>query len=91
MASIAPLLAEIQACKACAAYLPLGPRPVIQISPSARILIAAQAAQWGPIQYHNSLHDRASYRYFWSILQRAQQTGTDLPEAARVLLNFVEK
>ena len=43
MASIAPLLAEIQACKACAAHLPLGPRPVIQISSSARILIAAQA------------------------------------------------
>lgn len=43
MASIAPLLAEIRACKACAAYLPLGPRPVIQISSSARILIAAQA------------------------------------------------
>lgn len=43
MASIAPLLAEIQACTACAAHLPLGPRPVLQISSSARILIAAQA------------------------------------------------
>lgn len=43
MASIAPLLAEIQACAACAAHLPLGPRPVLQISSSARILIAAQA------------------------------------------------
>ena len=62
-----------------------------EVDQACEILIAAQAAQWGPIQYHNSLHDRASYRYFWSILQRAQQTGTDLPEAARVLLNFVEK
>ncbi len=43
MASIAPLLAEIRACTACAAHLPLGPRPVLQISSSARILIAAQA------------------------------------------------
>ena len=43
MASIASLLAEIQACTACAAHLPLGPRPVLQISSSARILIAAQA------------------------------------------------
>jgi uracil-DNA glycosylase len=42
-ASIEPLLAEVQACRACAAHLPLGPRPVLQIHPAARILIAAQA------------------------------------------------
>jgi len=40
--SIAPLLADIRACTACA-DLPLGPRPVVQASASARILIAAQA------------------------------------------------
>ena len=37
------LLAEIRACQLCAGQLPLGPRPVLQASPSARILIAGQA------------------------------------------------
>jgi uracil-DNA glycosylase len=43
MVSVAPLLAEVRACKQCAAHLPLGPRPVLQLHPRARILIAAQA------------------------------------------------
>ena len=37
------LLAEVRACTLCAAHLPLGPRPVLQLHPSARILIAGQA------------------------------------------------
>lgn len=37
------LLADIQRCRLCAGYLPLGPRPVVQASPTARLLIAAQA------------------------------------------------
>jgi len=37
------LLAKIRGCRACSDSLPLGPRPVLQISPSARILIASQA------------------------------------------------
>ncbi len=37
------LLAEIRACTACAAHLPLGPRPVLHISATARVLIASQA------------------------------------------------
>jgi len=37
------LLAEVRACRACANVLPLGPRPVIQMSGTARILIASQA------------------------------------------------
>ena len=37
------LLAQIRACTACAEHLPLGPRPVVQAHPSARLLIAAQA------------------------------------------------
>ena len=42
-ASIAGLLAEVRGCTICAAHLPLGPRPVLQLHPSARILIASQA------------------------------------------------
>lgn len=37
------LLARIRACRICEAYLPLGPRPVVQASPSARLLIVSQA------------------------------------------------
>ncbi len=37
------LLNEIRDCRICAAALPLGPRPVLQMDPRARILIASQA------------------------------------------------
>ncbi len=43
MASLASLLGEVRACALCADHLPLGPRPVVQVSRSARILIAGQA------------------------------------------------
>lgn len=37
------LVAEVRACRVCARYLPLGPRPIFQIGRKARILIAGQA------------------------------------------------
>lgn len=37
------LLGEIRACRACAAHLPLGPRPVLQAGPGARVMIVGQA------------------------------------------------
>ena len=37
------LLREVRACTACAAHLPLGPRPVVQLGAGARILIVGQA------------------------------------------------
>jgi len=37
------LLAEVRACRLCAEHLPLGPRPVLQLDPRARILVAGQA------------------------------------------------
>lgn len=37
------LLADVRACRACADRLPRGPRPVLQVSPTARILVASQA------------------------------------------------
>ena len=36
-------LKEVRACTLCKAHLPLGPRPVLRASPSARILIIGQA------------------------------------------------
>lgn len=37
------LIGEVKACTICSEYLPLGPRPVFQIHPNAKILIAGQA------------------------------------------------
>ena len=43
MTSSSSLLAEVRACTICKDRLPLGPRPVLQFHPQARILIAGQA------------------------------------------------
>ncbi|WP_151448671.1 uracil-DNA glycosylase family protein [Lacisediminimonas profundi] len=43
MTSFASLLDEVRACTRCADHLPHGPRPVLQLHPQARILIASQA------------------------------------------------
>ena len=37
------LLTDVRACTLCADHLPLGPRPVLQLDPMAKILIAGQA------------------------------------------------
>lgn len=41
--SLETLLAEVRACRLCAAELPLGPRPVLRASATARLLIVGQA------------------------------------------------
>ena len=43
MSTFASVLTKVRACTLCAAHLPLGPRPIVQLHPSARILIAGQA------------------------------------------------
>ena len=53
-----------------------------EVADAAQILLAAQRAQWGPIRYEGELHDRATYRYFWQLLQKARVTGVELPEEA---------
>jgi citrate lyase subunit beta/citryl-CoA lyase len=59
---------------------------VSEVNEAAAILSQAQAVQWGPIQHNGKLHDRASYRYYWTILQRARAGGVPLPEGAAALL-----
>lgn len=54
-----------------------------EVEDAAAILLAAQARDWGPIQHKGELHDRATYRYFWGVLQRAQVTGVVLPPEAQ--------
>ncbi len=43
MKSCTALLAEVRACTLCQAHLPLAPRPILQLHPQARVLIAGQA------------------------------------------------
>lgn len=52
---------------------------VAQIETAAAILLAAAHADWAPISFENALHDRASYRHFWYVLERAHATGRALP------------
>ena len=43
MNSLPRLLTQVRGCTLCAAHLPLGPRPVLQMHSSARVLIVGQA------------------------------------------------
>lgn len=43
------------------------------------IVLAAERANWAPISHNGQLHDRASFRFFWQVLQRAHLTGRNLP------------
>lgn len=53
------------------------------VATAAEIIDRAQAANWAPIDYQGQLHDRASYRLFWHVLERAFRTGQSLPLAAQ--------
>jgi citrate lyase subunit beta/citryl-CoA lyase len=57
-----------------------------EVNEAAAILTEAQQASWGPIAQNGRLHDRASYRYYWTVLQRARLAGLALPESANALL-----
>jgi citrate lyase subunit beta/citryl-CoA lyase len=54
-----------------------------EIETAARIIGAAIAADWAPISHAGKLEDRASYRYYWQVLERAHQTGRQLPQEAQ--------
>ena len=50
---------------------------------AAKIISAAAHAEWAPIRFQGQLHDRASYRYYWQLLERAYRTGLTVPEDVR--------
>lgn len=58
-----------------------------EVNEAAAILLEAAAVQWGPIAQNGRLHDRASYRYYWTVLQRAKLAGLSLPESVAALMN----
>ena len=54
-----------------------------EIDAATELMLAAQAADWAPVSFKGQLHDRASYRYFWQLLERAHRTGAKLPAQAQ--------
>ncbi|RMH39550.1 MAG: CoA ester lyase [Deltaproteobacteria bacterium] len=57
-----------------------------EVQKGCEILLAAQAASWGPIQHAGELHDRATYRYYWELVQRAHLSGQALPADVKAWL-----
>jgi citrate lyase subunit beta / citryl-CoA lyase len=62
-----------------------------QIDQASEIILAAQAAQWAPISHAGQLHDRASFRFFWQLLERARQTGRRLPASIQLFFSGTGK
>ena len=62
---------------------------VSEVNEAANILHEAERVQWGPIAQNGRLHDRASYRYYWTVLQRARLAGLTLPESVVAMLNTI--
>ena len=54
-----------------------------EVETAAALIERAMAADWAPVQFEGRLHDRASYRYFWQVLERAHQTGLPLPDVVQ--------
>ena len=50
-----------------------------EIEDAIKIIAAGQYSEWAPVSFGGKLHDRASYRYFWQVLERAHRTGRKLP------------
>ena len=46
---------------------------------ASKIIAAGAINDWAPTSFKGQLHDRASYRYFWQVLERAHRTGRDIP------------
>lgn len=53
-----------------------------EVEKGVQVLLKAQDANWGPIQHDGELHDRATYRGFWSLIQQARLAGTSIGDEA---------
>lgn len=53
-----------------------------EVQVAGDIISAAHEASWAPIAFQGRLQDRASYRYYWQLLQRAHHTGQLPPSSA---------
>jgi len=53
-----------------------------EVALAAVIIEAAELQNWAPISVAGTLHDRASFRYYWQVLERAHQTARNMPSSA---------
>ena len=58
------------------------PQPA-EIEFATDLIAVAARTDWAPVSFKGKLHDRASYRYYWQLLERAHQTGRPLPAQAQ--------
>ncbi|MCY7369823.1 MAG: CoA ester lyase [Polaromonas sp.] len=54
-----------------------------EVEVAIKIIAFGAHENWAPISFFGKLHDRASYRYFWHVLERAHRTGRALPPEAQ--------
>jgi citrate lyase subunit beta / citryl-CoA lyase len=62
-------------------------RPILQafaplasdIDNASKIIALGAENSWAPTSFEGQLHDRASYRYYWQLIERAHHTGATLP------------
>lgn len=54
---------------------------------ATQIITAGVAADWAPISHKGTLHDRASYRFYWQVLERAHQTGRAIDSSVAHFFN----
>ena len=55
-----------------------------EIEIATKIIAAGAGNDWAPVGFEGRLHDRASYRYHWQVLERAHQTGRALPAESQI-------
>ena len=58
--------------------------PKREIDEAIKIIAEGARVNWAPSSFDGKLHDRASYRYFWQVLERAHRTGRLLPPEAQI-------
>jgi citrate lyase subunit beta / citryl-CoA lyase len=66
-----------------AAFAPLE----AEIKVATNIIAAGANADWAPTSFAGQLHDRASYRYYWQVLERAHSTGRALPNCIQAFFH----
>ncbi len=50
-----------------------------EIELASQIIAAGARNDWAPVSFKGQLHDRASYRYYWQVLERAHRAGGAMP------------
>jgi citrate lyase subunit beta/citryl-CoA lyase len=58
-----------------------------EVDMAVRIIEEALRKNWAPTSVDGKLHDRASYRFFWQLIERAFKTGRELPASMQMYLS----